>query len=300
MSGAGGAGDALSGTGEVAQAGLAARDAGAAAGVRIDEVHDMELLREISWLFADVWGRTPEGVPMHSESLRAVGHAGGLVSAARSTGTGDLVGAAVLGRDVPGACYSYLTAARPGAGDRGIGRALKQHQRAWAVERGMKLMTWTYDPLVARNGRFNLSVLGALAEDYETAFYGQMSDALNGTDVGDRLVVRWHLTSRRALAAGQSQPPGPDGPDMVRAAAQDHLVEAGPDGDPAHVVAPGERWIRVPTDVVGLRQRDVEGARVWRVATAAWFQDAFTTGHVADQVSRTGWYHLASPGAQEW
>lgn len=265
-------------------------DAAARAGVLIEAVEDMDTLRQVSALFAVVWGRTAEGVPMHSESLRAVAHAGGLVNVARDRSGGDLLGAAVLGRDVPGSSYSYLAAVRPEITDRGIGVTLKQHQRAWALAHDIDLMRWTFDPLVARNARFNLVKLGAGVQEYEPAFYGQMADQLNGTDVGDRLVVTWELDSPRALRAGEGlaedpTPPTATSPEVTHA-------EAGPDGEPALLHTPTGRWLRVPGDIVALRRSDPEQARAWRTATGAWFQDAFAAGLGAVSVSRTGWYHL--------
>ena len=268
--------------------------AAARAGVEVVEVEGMDELRAVSGLFSEVWGRGGEGAPMHSEAMRSMVHAGGLVSAAHDVADGQLLGAAVLGRDVPGRCYGYLAAVRPGTADRGIGWTLKQHQRLWALAHGMDTMAWTYDPLVSRNGRFNLTKLGATVREYVPAFYGQMSDEVNGTDVGDRMVVSWELRSRRALAAGEGVAPDPLPPDPGTV---DGQVEAGPDGEPARVDAAGERWVRVPTDVVALRRTDPSLAAAWRSATATWFADAFAEGLLADSVSRTGWYHLTPEGA---
>jgi hypothetical protein len=50
--------------------------------LHLAEVHQMADLRAVSDLFAAVWGRGDEGVPMPSEVLRAIVHAGGLVNAA--------------------------------------------------------------------------------------------------------------------------------------------------------------------------------------------------------------------------
>lgn len=265
--------------------------AGSAAGLglRLESAEDMETLRRVSDLFGLVWGRTAEGVPMHSESLRSLAHAGGLVSTALDAATGEIVGAAVLGRDVPGACYSYLAAVRPDVTDRGIGLALKQHQRAWALAQDIDVMRWTFDPLVARNARFNLVKLGAVAGEYEPAFYGQMGDQLNGTDVGDRLVVTWELDSSRALRAADGLVDDPMVPtDPTR-------TEAGPDGEPALLHTPTDRWLRVPGEVVALRSSDPGQARAWRRMTAAWFQEAFADGLRAESISRSGWYHLVAP-----
>ncbi|MGD8149881.1 GNAT family N-acetyltransferase [Ornithinimicrobium sp. Y1694] len=274
----------------VDQARRAVAAAAGRSGVELTAVEDMDTLREVSDLFARVWGRSDEGVPMHSEAIRSLAHAGGLVTVARDRANGRLLGAAALGRDVPGWCYSYLAAVAPGSHDRGIGWALKHHQRSWALSQELQVMSWTFDPLVSRNGRFNTVKLGALVEEYEPAFYGQMSDDLNGGDIGDRMVVRWHLGSARALAAADGALAGPETPCSERA----EVVEVGPDGAAAYLESGSgaDRWVRVPADIVRLRKEDPDQAAAWRGLTSRWLSAAFAAGLVADGVSREGWYHL--------
>jgi predicted GNAT superfamily acetyltransferase len=57
--------------------------------------------------------------------------------------------------------HSHITGIVGDHRGRGLGRLLKQHQREWALARGVHRITWTFDPLVARNASFNLRVLGA-------------------------------------------------------------------------------------------------------------------------------------------
>lgn len=68
-----------------------------------------------------------------------------------------LAGAAVAVFGQPGRQDTYSLVA---AADRGLGYAVKQAQRGWAMERGARTMRWTFDPLVGRNARFNLVKLG--------------------------------------------------------------------------------------------------------------------------------------------
>ena len=251
--------------------------------VHVEAVEDPRRLRDVSDLFTRVWGRTDEGVPIPSEVMRSLVHAGGLVSAAYD-GDG-LVAAAVLGRDEPGACYGYLAAVAPGRSDGGLGRALKQHQRDWALGRGITTMRWTFDPLVARNARVNLSRLGATAEHYEVAFYGEMADEQNAGEVGDRLVATWRMDTTRvaaALAGRQPEPPAPRG-----------AIADGPDGAPAVWARAGDRWIRVPADVLAVRRQGRGLATAWREAARSWFAEAFADGWVAEAVSRDSVYHLS-------
>ena len=78
---------------------------------------------------------------------------------------------------------------------RNVGYALKLHQRAWALQRGIATITWTFDPLVRRNAYFNLAKLGVRATRYLPNFYGAMQDPINAGDDTDRLLVDWDLAS---------------------------------------------------------------------------------------------------------
>jgi predicted GNAT superfamily acetyltransferase len=258
-------------------------------GVTFRELHTIEEMRAVSDLLTEVWGRNDEGVPIPSEMLLSLVHAGGLVNAAYDGETS--IGAAVLGRAEPGECYSFIAAARPGLSDRGIGFGLKQHQRAWGLAHGLHTMVWTFDPLVARNARFNLTKLGATVADYKVGFYGVMTDELNGQDRADRLVPRWQLDSERAAAAAAGVTTEPaDPPAQVR------VLGTGPDGEPAYLATDVERWIRMPRDIVALRRSDPAQASAWRELLADWLPAVFADGWVADGVTRGSWYHL-SPSA---
>ena len=89
----------------------------------------------------------------------------------------------------------------PGLTGRHVGFALKLHQRAWALLRGVSEIAWTFDPLVSRNAYFNLVKLGAQPAEYLPNFYGTMLDTINGDDDSDRLLVRWRLRSPHVVAA---------------------------------------------------------------------------------------------------
>lgn len=86
-----------------------------------------------------------------------------------------------------GEVYQYSQAAviDPSTQGSGVGRLLKQAQRDVALARGMKRMRWAYDPFYARNGHFNLDVLGGVGRWFHPDFYG-----VPGTE---RVVVDWDL-----------------------------------------------------------------------------------------------------------
>ena len=82
---------------------------------------------------------------------------------------------------------------------------MKLAQRASCLDRGIGLVRWTFDPLVARNAHLNIGKLGATCDRFHRDYYGEMTDAVNVGDRSDRLVVRWLLDrepGRRAVPAG--------------------------------------------------------------------------------------------------
>jgi predicted GNAT superfamily acetyltransferase len=246
---------------EASQAAVAAAEA---AGVVVRELHEMERLQAVQRLFAAVW-RPAEGnpPPMTGELLRALAHAGGYVAGAYA-GT-RLVGASVGFFTAPPepALHSHITGVAPDGQRRGVGFALKVHQRAWALARGLDRVVWTFDPLVARNAWFNLAKLGAVPTAYLEDFYGPMTDAINAGMASDRLLLDWPLDDPAVAAAcaGRPRRPSPAG------AAAPAALTAGPDLEPvAHPVDAPAVTVAVPPDVEGL---DPERRRAWRQAVRA-------------------------------
>src|SRR6478752_4811786 len=138
---------------------------------------------------------------MSLELLRAFTKAGNYVGGAFD---GDrLVGACVGFFHAPteDALHSHIAGVLPGLGGRHVGFALKLHQRAWAMLRGVGEIAWTFDPLVSRNAYFNLVKLAARPTEYLPNFYGAMLDSINGDDDSDRLLVRWELRAPAVVAA---------------------------------------------------------------------------------------------------
>lgn len=106
--------------------------------------------------------------------------------------------------------HSHMTAVLDGYRDRGIGRQLKRFQRKDALERGIALVEWTFDPLVTKNAYFNFIRLGVIARRYLPNVYGITTSPLHGSLPTDRLVAEWRLRSDRVirvLAAGEAIAP---------------------------------------------------------------------------------------------
>lgn len=160
---------------------------------------------------------------------------------------------------------------------RGVGYALKLAQRAAALDAGVHVVRWTFDPLVSRNAYFNFRKLGTVADRFERNFYGEMGDMLNRGDRSDRLVVRWEL----------DRPPGPR---SLPAGEERALVAAEDQSDaprPVRVAeapgaSPGVRWtIAIPPDQPNLRASAPDRAAAWRDAVADALEACFGVGMVA-------------------
>jgi predicted GNAT superfamily acetyltransferase len=220
-----------------------ARAAARGAGVELrplGTVDDADLINDV---IQATWG----GQRIDREVIRALAASGNVPWGAFD---GDRIVGFVLGWagvDHEGLhAHSHMLAALPDRRHRGVGYALKLAQRAQALDQGIAIVRWTFDPLVARNAWLNIGKLGALVDRFERDYYGAMTDDLNAGERSDRFMVRWEL----------ERPPGPW---SVRGTATE---------------------IPIPSDLYELRREDPAGAQRWRdeVATAA--EEALARGEV--------------------
>ncbi|MEO3814608.1 GNAT family N-acetyltransferase [Sphaerisporangium sp. B11E5] len=241
-------------------AGLAVREAeGAArrAGVVVRELDRISEFEGVFQVFDRIWRADPSSAPISVELMRALSHSGNYVAGAFSRG--EMVGAAVgfLAGPPAGGLHSHVTGAVAG---RGVGFALKLHQRAWALERGLGQVSWTFDPLVRRNAHFNLTKLGGRPAEYLPSFYGPMTDVINAGDESDRLLLVWRLTEPHVLdaCAGRPRETVPPEGAVVAVRAEDERPV---------VSAPGRvSLVATPSDIEGLRPADPVAGRAWRMA----------------------------------
>ena len=276
----------------VRQAQSAAARAASLAHVEIVDEFEMDRLRDVASLFITVWGTSQQGAPIPSDVLRSISHAGCNVAVAYDVNDTLLGSAVAIVSPENSSTYSLIAAVLPEATDRGVGFALKQHQRAWALARGLGTMIWTFDPLVSRNARFNLTKLGAHSVEYVGDFYGPMQDEINSSDVSDRLVAVWPLTTDRATACSKGEPEPVELPDF----SPDDVRTVGPDGHPVLIEVGASLWCRVPADIVALRAQNADEAAAWRGCVREIFVTAFASGYRACGVTRTGWYRLTTEG----
>jgi predicted GNAT superfamily acetyltransferase len=117
--------------------------------------------------------------------------------------------------------HSHMTGVIPSHRDRRIGRHLKLFQRDEALSRDIRLVEWTFDPLESRNAHLNFNRLGAFSRQFIPNFYGLTTSPLHRGLATDRLLVEWHLDSKRVIAAINELIPDPaDSPALIHLPAE--------------------------------------------------------------------------------
>ena len=139
-------------------------------------------------IFDKTWAMDA-GTEITPNLLQAMIHSGAYLSGAFVDG--ECVGAAFAFPATTGGLHlhSHMTAVLDSFRDKGIGHALKVDQYKWAKQNNYKEITWTFDPLVARNAKLNVLKLGVDISAYYPNFYGDMPDELNAGDESDRVMA---------------------------------------------------------------------------------------------------------------
>ncbi len=231
--------------------------------IQIRELSTVSDLAAANEVFEQVWESADSVVQV--DLLRAMALSGGYVAGAY---VGDkIVGAAMgfLAKSRPDDVvhlHSHQVGVLPEAQGMHVGLNLKLHQRSWALEHGIDDVQWTFDPLLARNARFNLARLGARPIAYHVDFYGQMLDAVNAGVDSDRLLVTWPLTSLGVLSAlAGSLPTVTEAPHVG--------LSVGPRREPVTHDNEGacpQVWA-IPPDMAAIRREAPAIAQEWREVT---------------------------------
>lgn len=181
--------------------------------------------------------------------------------------------------------WSHMLGVTPDARDSGLGAALKLAQRERALQMGIDLIEWTYDPLQALNAHFNFAKLGIVVEEYEENIYGDSSSPLHRGTPTDRFVAEWHLSTphveRRIAASGRFR---------ARDSAVSAAVLVNPSRRAGQWLEPGPSaldvdaarlLVEIPTGFTDMQARQPDLALDWRLATRRILQTYFARGYRA-------------------
>lgn len=248
--------------------------------IQIDVVSDPASCRAVEEIQRAAWGMADRGI-VPAEQIRAAVHNGGLLLLARVDGAavGFCYGFVGLDDGRPILC-SHMLAVLPEAQSQGIGRELKLAQRRHAAARGFTAITWTFDPLQARNAYLNLRRLGAIARHYHIDHYGPMDDAINAGLPTDRLLAEWAIDAR-----GDPRRPTPTaGAPWALSPAADAAGHARPGSHDPSALGAGAALIAMPSDIDQVRRDDPDAGPLWRTALRIALVAAFDAGMTAVDV----------------
>lgn len=147
--------------------------------------------------------------------------------------------------------HSHMLGVLPEYHDLGIGRMLKLRQREDALQRGVELIEWTFDPLEIKNAYFNLERLGAIVRRYVENQYGTTTSPLHGRLPTDRCVAEWWVASDRVRVITSGQP-------FARCPAEDRIT--------------------VPAEIAEIRRQEPRRARDIQKSISDHFLQCFERG----------------------
>jgi len=230
----------------------------------IRNIESLAEMREVEQLQRDIWG-VDELEVYPALALKPQTEVGAILMGAFAEGRmvgfvfgfpGILDGETIIHSDMLGIREEYRS--------QNVGYLLKIAQRDAALARGVKRITWTFDPLQSRNAHFNFAKLGVIADRYYVDYYGVTSSFLHrfGTD---RLWVTWLLERERV----KSRIEGRSLPRLVRVGEDLEPVEGDPLSGPQVI-------IEIPGELKSHHER-------WREATRRAFTSAINAGYVVEE-----------------
>jgi len=169
----------------------------------------------------------------------------------------------------------------------GIGYRLKLRQRDIAIEQGIRLVVWTFDPLLSLNARLNIRKLGGICHTYHENYYGTSGEGgLAKLGTSDRLMLEWWVTNRRVeeRISGSRK-------DLTLS----HYLDADtPILNPSTVshdgiLLPSEKTVvpsgtfallEIPTRYPTLETSNPQLAKAWRMHTRQMFTQTFSRGFI--------------------
>lgn len=181
----------------------------------------------------------------------------------------------------------------PAYRNRDIGYRLKLTQRDLAVKQGIRLVTWTFDPLVAANAHLNIRKLGGISHAYHENYYGTEGEGgLTIAGSSDRLFVEWWVTNRRV----EERINGKRGGLSLR----QYLEADTPILNPSTAETSGTPWpsekllsaagslalVEIPVDYVSIARSDTMLAQAWRAHTRDLFGRLLTKGYLVTDFVR--------------
>lgn len=235
----------------------------------VSEYHDCEELQKSVWQFPD-----RDIIPTNE-----------LITIQRS---GGIVLGAFLNRKMIGFVFGFpgikngqlihssrMVAVLPQYRNSNIAYRLKIAQRAFALKQGIKLITWTFDPLQSINAYFNIEKLGIIIREYYVNLYGTSTSILNkGLDT-DRFLAEWWIGKPIPIIKSQI-PTIQNIVNPTRYNKNGWLVCE----KPRLNLKTKHLFVEIPSDIMSLKKVDMKLAHDWRMRTRLIFTTYFRKGYI--------------------
>ena len=157
--------------------------------------------------------------------------------------------------------HSHLAAVLEDLRHRDIGFRMKLAQRQHAIEAGVPLIIWTFDPLQSRNAHLNINKLGAIIRRYEVNYYSEgLSSVFDASVPSDRVFAEWWVSSPHvgSVLAGN------------RPSVPDH-----------------GKSVLVPEDINKMRSQSIDEHLKWRIRVREDFREALASGLIVRAFERS-------------
>ena len=255
----------------------------------VEEIAQAEQIQRVAWTMSDL-----DIIPTHAlhamehngavllgafEDDKVIGFVFGVLGTEENPNRLDQVAAARL------KMYSVIAGVLPEYQQHDIGYRLKMAQRDFALRIGIRLITWTYDPLESLNARFNIGKLGAVCRRYLPNFHGDMTGINTGLPT-DRFETEWWVAQDR-VAARTERKWRPLQLDALLAGGallinEATINEAGLPVAPLNYVSrPGNMMlVEIPANFQSLKRTDMPLAQRWRMHTREVFENLFGSGFI--------------------
>ena len=148
--------------------------------------------------------------------------------------------------------HSHLAAVLEDLRHKDIGFRMKLAQRQHAINAGVPLIMWTFDPLQSRNAHLNINKLGAVIRRYENNYYSEgLSNVFDAGVPSDRVFAEWWVSSPHVQSVLAGNKPSVEGQ---------------------------IKTVLIPEDVNKVRSVSVDEHRKWRLRVREEFKNALGNG----------------------
>jgi predicted GNAT superfamily acetyltransferase len=250
--------------------------------ITIREIAQISEMRQVEELQKEIWGCDDREV-LPTIAMIPITEVGGILLGAfeRAEMVGFVLGFPGHDKGEP-ILHSDMLAVRPGYREHGLGYRLKLAQREQALAKGIKKITWTFDPLQSLNAYLNFGKLGVIADRYKINYYGETSSFLHRTGT-DRLWVNWFLDSNRVKDRIKARDW-----DVARTGFEDGSVLVQVGVDERAVIKRTEEQkpeiiIEIPTDINSMLKEYIDLAVGWREVTRREFTRALAVGFQVEE-----------------